>query len=93
VTFRETYSISSMPQPVLDLIYSISEDGAALTSDVYASSPVAAAAAGLFSLPTLALAMFRAVSPYYYASDIGGNMLVFTFPWQNRRLTRLQVPI
>ena len=74
LTFKETYSISAMPQPVLDLIFAVIEDGAALTRDTYATSPVAAAAAGLLSLPTLALAMFRAVSPYYYASDIGGNM-------------------
>ncbi|GAB1314122.1 ribosome bioproteinsis protein ytm1 [Madurella fahalii] len=74
---KETYSISSMPQPVLDLIFAIVEDGAALTQDSYASSPVAAAAAGLFSLPTLALAMFRAVSPHYYASGIGGNMYLY----------------
>lgn len=71
---KETYSISSLPQPVLDLISAIVEDGAALTNDSYAGSPVAAAAAGLFSLPTLALAMFRAVSPYYYAPGIAGNM-------------------
>ncbi|KAL2257245.1 hypothetical protein VTK26DRAFT_443 [Humicola hyalothermophila] len=71
---RETYSISSMPQPVLDLISAIVEDGASLTHDSYAGSLVAAAAAGLFSLPTLVLAMFRAVSPYYYAPSIGGIM-------------------
>jgi centromere/kinetochore protein ZW10 len=74
LVLKETYSISSMPQPVLDLIFAIVEDGAALTHDSYADSPVAAAAAGLFSLPTLALAMFRAVSPYYYAPGVGGNM-------------------
>ncbi|KAK4448202.1 Centromere/kinetochore protein zw10 [Podospora aff. communis PSN243] len=77
VVFKETYNISSMPQPVLDLIYTIAEDGAALTQDVYATSPVAASAAGLFSLPTLALAMFRAVSPYYYALDVGGKMYLY----------------
>ena len=74
ITFKETYNISSMPQPVLELIFALVEDGAALTKDIYATSPVAAAAAGLFSLPTIALAMFRAVSPFYYTSDIGGNM-------------------
>lgn len=74
LTLKETYNITSMPQPVLDLIFAIVEDGAALTQDRYAGSPVAAAAAGLFSLPTLALAMFRAISPYYYAPRDGGNM-------------------
>ncbi|KAK4156341.1 Centromere/kinetochore protein zw10 [Chaetomidium leptoderma] len=77
LVLKETYSISSMPQPVLDLIFAIVEDGAALTQDSYAGSPVAAQAAGLFSLPTLALAMFRAVSPYYYAPGIGGNMYLY----------------
>jgi centromere/kinetochore protein ZW10 len=71
---KENYSITSMPQPVLDLIYSIVKDGNALTQDTYANSPVAAAAAGLFSLPTLVLAIFRAISPHYYAPSIGGNM-------------------
>ncbi|KAM7207550.1 hypothetical protein V8F20_002028 [Naviculisporaceae sp. PSN 640] len=77
LTLKETYNITSMPQPVLDLIFAIVEDGAALTQDRYASSPVAAAAAGLFSLPTLALAMFRAISPYYYAPRDGGNMFLY----------------
>lgn len=74
LTLKETYYISSMPEPVLALISAIVEDGAALTQQAYEDSPVAAAAAGLFTLPTLALAMFRAVSPHYYASDMGGSM-------------------
>jgi len=74
LTLKETYYISSMPEPVLALILAIIEDGAALTQEGYENSPVTAAAVGLFSLPTLALAMFRAVSPYYYASDMGGSM-------------------
>ncbi|KAJ9143689.1 Centromere/kinetochore protein zw10 [Pleurostoma richardsiae] len=74
---KETYNISSMPGPVLQLISSILEDGAALTQTGYDSSPVAAAAAGLFNLPTLALAMFRAVSPYYYSLSEGGNMFLY----------------
>ncbi|KAH8664559.1 hypothetical protein BX600DRAFT_541146 [Xylariales sp. PMI_506] len=77
MTLRETYKISSMPEPVLALIAAILEDGASLVASE--GSPVAAAAAGLFSLPTLVLAMFRAVSPYYYALDMsgGGNMFLY----------------
>lgn len=90
MVLKETYHISSMPEPVLELILALLEDGAALTQPEYVaspcqhgdpsnirryeSSPVAAAAPGLFSLPTFALAMFRAVSPHYYSLDIGGNM-------------------
>lgn len=50
-----------------------------LTQSRSEGNPVAAAAAGLFNLPTLVLAMFRAVSPYYYSLDIsgGGNMYLY----------------
>ena len=77
LTLKETYNISSMPDPVLSLIFSILEDGAALTQTSHESNPVAAAAAGLFSVPTLVLAMFRAVSPYYYSAGLGGNMYLY----------------
>ncbi len=80
MVMREAYSISSMPGPVLELITSILADAAALTSDgTYKGSPVAAAAAGLFGLPSLALAMFRAVSPYYYALDSSSSGSMYLY--------------
>ncbi|KAK8066689.1 hypothetical protein PG997_013436 [Apiospora hydei] len=77
MTLKESYHISSLPEPVLDLISTILEDGASLVGSH--SSPVAPAAAGLFGLPTLVLAMFRAVAPYYYSLDPsgGGNMFLY----------------
>ncbi|KAK8101904.1 centromere kinetochore protein [Apiospora kogelbergensis] len=77
MTLKESYHISSLPEPVLDLITAILEDGASLVGSQ--SSPVAPAAAGLFGLPTLVLAMFRAVAPYYYSLDTsgGGNMYLY----------------
>ncbi|KAL8342580.1 hypothetical protein RB601_004878 [Gaeumannomyces tritici] len=77
LTLKETYNITSMPDPVLSLVFSILEDGAALTQTSHESNPVATAAAGLFSVPTLVLAMFRAVSPYYYSAGLGGNMYLY----------------
>ncbi|KAM0429140.1 hypothetical protein ACHAQK_011185 [Fusarium lateritium] len=77
LVLRETYSISSMPEPVLELIYAILEDGAALTRDDIEYAPVAATAPGLFGLPTFALALFRAISPYYYSLSEGGNMYLY----------------
>ncbi|KAF4453039.1 Centromere/kinetochore protein zw10 like protein [Fusarium austroafricanum] len=77
LVLRETYSVSSMPEPVLELIYAILEDGAALTRDDVEYAPVAATAPGLFGLPTFALALFRAISPYYYSLSEGGNMYLY----------------
>ncbi|KAI1171831.1 hypothetical protein F4777DRAFT_564166 [Nemania sp. FL0916] len=75
VTLKETYNISSMPDPVIALILAILEDGASLVRND--GNPMAAAAAGLFSLPTLVLALFRAVSPHYYTLEAGGNMFLY----------------
>ncbi|KAI2621775.1 hypothetical protein GGR54DRAFT_599777 [Hypoxylon sp. NC1633] len=75
LTLKETYNISSMPETVLALVSAILDDAALLVmSD---GSPMAATAAGLFSLPTLVLAMFRAISPYYYTLNTGGNMFLY----------------
>ncbi|KAF5021985.1 hypothetical protein F66182_5976 [Fusarium sp. NRRL 66182] len=77
LVLKETYSVSSMPEPVLELIYAILEDGATLTRDDVEYAPVAATAPGLFGLPTFALALFRAISPYYYSLNEGGNMFLY----------------
>lgn len=74
LVLKETYNISSMPEPVLELIFAVLEDGAALTKDGDEYAHVAATAPGLFTLPTFALALFRATSPHYYSIDVGGNM-------------------
>lgn len=39
MVLKETYNISSMPEPVLELIFSVLEDGALLTREGYASLP------------------------------------------------------
>ncbi|KAI1800987.1 hypothetical protein F4811DRAFT_564340 [Daldinia bambusicola] len=75
LTLKETYNISSMPEPVLALVSAILEDAASLVGND--GNPMAATAGGLFSLPTLVLAMFRAVSPYYYTLNTGGNMFLY----------------
>lgn len=74
VTLTEKYTISSMPDPVFRTILDILEDGVSLTKEEHSDNPVTAAAIGLFGLPTLVLAMYRAVSPWYYALAPGGSM-------------------
>ncbi|KJK94719.1 hypothetical protein H633G_01436 [Metarhizium anisopliae BRIP 53284] len=77
LVLKETYYISCMPEPVLGLIMAVLEDGAALTADGEKYQLVASTAPGLFSLPTFALALFRAISPYYYSLNVGGNMYLY----------------
>ncbi|KAH8804607.1 centromere/kinetochore protein-like protein zw10 [Xylogone sp. PMI_703] len=77
VTLTESYTISAMPRPVLQTVTSILDDAASLKSQSNESNPVAPAAVGLFNLPVLVLAMYRAVSPYYYGRDQCGNMYLY----------------
>lgn len=77
VTLRETYTVSGIPDELYDLIIQFSEDAAALRRPENSSSPVAPAALGLYSLPTLTLAGFRALSPTYYEMIDGGNMFLY----------------
>lgn len=74
VTLTEQYTISSMPDPVFKTIIDIIEDGVMLTREEHQDNPVTAAAVGLFGLPTLVLAMYRAVGPYYYSRASTGAM-------------------
>jgi centromere/kinetochore protein ZW10 len=76
VTISEKYWISSMPLPIFERITSIYDDGAKLAK--MEDSPIAKAVTALFGLPTFVLAMYRAVSPHYYAQHACGNMLVIS---------------
>ncbi|KFY36495.1 hypothetical protein V494_05027 [Pseudogymnoascus sp. VKM F-4513 (FW-928)] len=77
VTLTEKYTVSSMPEPVFDTIRHIIEDGVTLTRENHDTNPVSAAAVGLFGLPTLVLAMYRASAPVYYNLAAGGNMYCY----------------
>ncbi|KAG5981747.1 hypothetical protein E4U55_002597 [Claviceps digitariae] len=77
LVFTEKYRISSMPEPVLNMISSTLEDGATLIKEKDKHQLIASTAPGLFSLPTLVLALFRAISPYYYSLAVGGNMYLY----------------
>lgn len=77
ITLSEKYWISSVPQPVFNSIKKLYNDAAKLTQPETEHIPISAAAPGLFSLPTLVLAMYRAISPSYYTTQRGGNMFLY----------------
>ncbi|KAG5940845.1 hypothetical protein E4U59_002189 [Claviceps monticola] len=77
LVFKEKYRISSMPEPVLNMITATLEDGATLIEEKDKYQLIASTAPGLFNLPTLVLALFRAISPYYYSLAVGGNMYLY----------------
>lgn len=78
ITLTETYTITSIPRALLDVISQLLSEAAQLqTNPQYASSPVASAAAGIFLIPTLVLAVFRALAPLYYSEDLKASMYIY----------------
>jgi len=77
MTLRETYTVTAIPDGILKTIQQVISDAEALAGPEYASSPVTPAAAGLYSLPTLALAIYRATAATAYSKLESGNMLIY----------------
>jgi centromere/kinetochore protein ZW10 len=78
VTLTETYTITSTPRMLLGLISSLLAEANQLqTNPQYMSSPIAPAAGGIRSIPTLILSVFRALAPLYYAIDLKSNMYLY----------------
>ncbi|KAK3718860.1 ribosome biogenesis protein ytm1 [Vermiconidia calcicola] len=80
LTLRETITTTAIPDSLLSLLQRTISDAETLSSEPqYASSPIAPAATALYTLPTLALAMYRAAAPTAYAKDQSGlgNLFVY----------------
>lgn len=77
LTLRETFTITAVPDSLLTLLQQIITDAQTLADPIYASSPIAPAATGLYTLPTLALAIYRATASTAYSKLPCGNMLIY----------------
>ncbi|RDW74090.1 hypothetical protein BP5796_07532 [Coleophoma crateriformis] len=69
LSLSEMYTISSIPDHVVETIKRVLEDAGTLSKEENSVLPVAPAAMGLFNLPAFILAMYRSVSPLCYGAD------------------------
>jgi protein transport protein DSL1/ZW10 len=77
MTLRETFTVTAVPDGVLAIIQQIIADAQTLAGPSYANSPIAPAATALYTIPTLALAIYRATAPTAYSKLATGNMLIY----------------
>jgi centromere/kinetochore protein ZW10 len=77
VTLREKFTVTAVPDGIQDLIQQVIQDAETLAGPEYSSSPIAPAANALYTLPTLALAIYRATATTAYAKLPTGNMLIY----------------
>jgi protein transport protein DSL1/ZW10 len=69
VTLTEVYSISEIPDHLIEIIGRDLSDAQTLAETQHNSLDSASGSRGLLALPTLALAMFRATAPSYYGAS------------------------
>lgn len=77
VTLRETYTVTAMPDSIMDIILQVITDVETLNSPDLVKSAIAPASGGLYMIPSLLLAMYRATAAIHYSKDIAGNMLIY----------------
>ncbi|KAF2169073.1 hypothetical protein M409DRAFT_21084 [Zasmidium cellare ATCC 36951] len=77
LTLRETFTVTAIPDSILDLVQQVIADAGMLSTIEYSGTPIAPAAQALYTLPTLALAIYRATAPTAYAKLGTGNMLIY----------------
>lgn len=75
VTLRENYTITSIPDAVLEIIVGVISEASRLST--LPKSSITSAAPDLLSLPTLILAAYRALAPIYYSRDTASNMYLY----------------
>jgi centromere/kinetochore protein ZW10 len=77
LTLRETYTITGVPDAIIDIIVQVVSDVGALNQPELRESAIAPASIGLYGIPSLALAMYRATAMSHYSRDVAGNMLIY----------------
>lgn len=77
VTLRETYTVTAMPDSIMEIIVQAIADVETLNSPELVKSAIAPASGGLYMVPSLLLAMYRATAAMHYSKDVAGNMLIY----------------
>jgi centromere/kinetochore protein ZW10 len=77
VTLRETYTVTAIPDSIIEIIMHVVSDVGTLNQPELVTSAIAPASAGLYSIPSLLMAMYRATAATHYSKDVAGNMLIY----------------
>ncbi|KAI8935950.1 hypothetical protein NX059_007456 [Plenodomus lindquistii] len=77
LTLRETYTVTAIPDAILDIILQLNADVETLNGPALSQSAITPASGGLYAIPSLLLAMYRATALMHYSRDTASNMLVY----------------
>ncbi|KAL6709689.1 ribosome biogenesis protein ytm1 [Coniothyrium glycines] len=77
MTLSETYTVTSIPDTILEIIIQVVADVQMLNSPKLEKTAIAPASGGLYAIPGLLLALYRATAVTHYTNDVAGNMLIY----------------
>ncbi|PGH15698.1 hypothetical protein AJ79_02292 [Helicocarpus griseus UAMH5409] len=78
VTLREFYTVTDIPDAIMGIIASHVSDSEKFTTPEYSKLQIASSGPALLALPTLVIAMFKAVAPMFYSQKFaGGEMFLY----------------
>ncbi|KAL5121970.1 ribosome biogenesis protein ytm1 [Pleosporales sp. CAS-2024a] len=77
ITLKETYTVTAIPDSIMEIIMQVIADVETLNSPELVKSAIAPASGGLYLIPSLLLAMYRATAAMHYSKDVAGNMLIY----------------
>lgn len=77
VTLKETYTVTAIPDSIIDIIIQTVTDVKTLNQPDFVTTAIAPASGGLYAIPTQLLAMYRATAASHYSHQIAGDMLIY----------------
>jgi centromere/kinetochore protein ZW10 len=77
VTLRETYTVTAIPDAIMEIVLEVIAEVDTLNSPELVKSAIAPASGGLYAIPSLLLAMYRATAVMHYSKDVASNMLIY----------------
>ncbi|GES62533.1 centromere/kinetochore protein zw10 [Aspergillus terreus] len=75
VTLREQYTITDIPDSILNIVRQQIADSEAISQPTHSHSRVVSSGAGLLALPTLILAMFKATASAFYGLKLSSGQM------------------
>lgn len=77
MTLRESYTVTAIPDSVTNIVVQVVKDVEILNAPDLVKTAIAPAGVGLYAIPGLLLAMYRATAVLHYSKDAAGNMLIY----------------
>ncbi|KAF2198254.1 hypothetical protein GQ43DRAFT_422828 [Delitschia confertaspora ATCC 74209] len=77
VTLREAYTVTAIPDAIMEIVMQAVSDVAILNQPELVKSAITPASGGLYHIPTLVMAMYRATAVMHYSKEVAGDMLIY----------------